>query len=337
MRRAATAGALLLSLARVAAGQETQASESATEQARALFAEGTDKAHHGDWSAALAAYERSEALRPHAVTTYNIGYVERALGRYTRARKMLGRALAENAAHGGVELPEDLAASAKAYLSEVERQIARAVVSVSPEGASVLVDGRPLERATTGGPREVLWAGTRDVGAAEPAPAATFELQIDPGSHVLAISRGGYVDDVSTRTFEPGSEANVVVQLTPRVAEPPARPVAAQASDAQERRSTPARVPIFIALGVGAAGMVAGTVAGAMAFDLKGQGAGHYGQAGTAADVSTVTFIVGAAGVATAGLLWWLSPSGAPPAPSAQGVHVVPWMTPAGGGVAGTF
>src|SRR5579864_117728 len=101
--------AVWLLLAHAASAQTAQesgplAEDSATGQARALFNDGTDKAHRGDWSQALPAFERSEALRPHAVTTYNIGFCERALGRTTRARKMLGKALSENAAHGGVEL-----------------------------------------------------------------------------------------------------------------------------------------------------------------------------------------------------------------------------------------
>src|SRR5689334_11721443 len=93
--------------------------DAATLQARALFSEGTDKAHRGEWSLALAAFQRSWSLHPHAVTAYNIGYCERALGRYTRARKMFGEAFAESAAHGGVELPQELAAAAKTYLAEL--------------------------------------------------------------------------------------------------------------------------------------------------------------------------------------------------------------------------
>src|SRR5258708_11873229 len=90
---------------------------------------------------------------------------------------MLGQALAQNAAHGGVELPEDLAAGAKTYLAELEKQIARVVVTVAPATASILVDGRPLEPAS-GGVRHAVWAGTRDPGAAEQAPAATLPLHV---------------------------------------------------------------------------------------------------------------------------------------------------------------
>jgi hypothetical protein len=55
-------------------------------QARAAFAEGAARVGRADWAGALAAFERSAALRPHPVTTFNLGACERALGHYTRAR-----------------------------------------------------------------------------------------------------------------------------------------------------------------------------------------------------------------------------------------------------------
>jgi hypothetical protein len=326
------------------------AADDATVQARALFNEGIEQARRGDWSMALATFERSAALHPHAVTTYNIGYFERALGRYTRARKMLGRALAESAAHGGDELPEDLTASAKTYLTELERHIARAVVSVSPEGASVLVDGRPLESAASDGARPVFWAGTREPGPAEPAPASTFELEIDPGAHAFVVSKAGYSDDASTRTFEQGSEVGLVLQLSPVGPAAPASVAPASAAQAERGVPSPNRVPLYLALGVGAAGLVTGTAAGIIAIRLKTDS--QIPEAHTVADVSTVAFVLGGAGTATAALLWWASPRAAarpPSQPAAsrparvpsggalRDVQVMPWVTLAGGGIAGTF
>jgi hypothetical protein len=329
----------------------------AATQARDLFNEGADRARRGDWSQALTAFERSGAMRPHAVTTYNIGYCERALGRYTRARKMLGKALAENAAHGGVELPDELATAAKTYLAEVERQIARAVVSLAPEGATVLVDGRPLERAVTDGPRPVLWAGTRDLGSAEPTPASTFQLDLDPGAHTFVVAKAGYADDVATRSFEPGAESNLVIQLSARAA-----PSVASGPEAVEGGgpTVGSRVPAYIAWGVGAAGLVTGAIAGAIAIGenphcSKTTGcepveSRQLGVADTAADVSTAGFIVGGAGAVTGGILWWLSGkrSAASTVKAAKseaslkgrvlhGVEIAPWVTPTGGGVVGTF
>lgn len=333
-----------------AAAPAMPSADDATFQARALFNEGIEQAGRGDWSVALATFERSAALHPHAVTTYNIGYCERALGRYTQARKMLGRALAESAAHGGGELPDDLTASAKTYLTELEQHIARAVVSVSPEGASVLVDGRPLEGAVSDGSRAVFWAGTRELGPAEPAPASTFELEIDPGAHVFVASKAGYSDDASTRTFQQGSEVSLVLQLSPLAPAAPASIAPASAAQAESGVPSPNRLPLYLALGVGAVGLVTGTTAGIVALRLRMDS--QTPEAHTVADVSTVAFVLGGAGTATAAVLWWTSrraaaqphpqpaasrPARVPSGGALRDVQVMPWVTPAGGGIAGTF
>ena len=323
------------------------AEDTATSQARALFTEGTEDANRGDWSQALPAFERSEALRPHAVTTYNIGFCERALGRTMRARKMLGKALAENAAHGGVELPDDLSASARTYLAELERRIARAVVSVSPADSAITVDGAPLERGTTDGPRPVLWAGTRDPGPGEPPPASTFELELDPGSHVLVASRDGYGNEVTTRTFEAGAETALTLTLSVPAPAPAPAPASASAfaPASTPPPAAPSRLPLTLAIVVGGAGLATGAIAGSIAlaqrqklssdcptFSCSGSGATDLSRADTAADVATAGFIVGGIGAATALVIWWLSSRSAPATARLQ-----PWIASGQGGVSGTF
>src|SRR5260370_38383552 len=77
-------------------------------EARKLFVDGAELVKRAQWSEALAAFEQSARLRPHAITTYNIGACHRAMGRYPRARGAFGRPLAEsNAANN--QLPESLA------------------------------------------------------------------------------------------------------------------------------------------------------------------------------------------------------------------------------------
>jgi hypothetical protein len=337
--------------------------DAATAQARALFNEGTESADRGDWSRALSAFERSDGLHAHAVTTYNIAYCERALGRYTRARKIFGKALAESAAHGRNELPDDLASAAKTYLAELEQQIARAVVSVLPEGAAIVVDRRPLEKVT-GGARPVLWAGTREPGLGEPAPTSTFELELDPGPHVLVVSRAGYVEKVVARVLDPGSEEHLTLKLSPLPqpalapppAVPPSSPPSARKMDGSSTR--PNGLPFYVALGLGAAGLATGAVVGGIAlaqkqkvgqscphFACTGDGSTYLARADTAADVSTAGFIAGGAGAATAVAIWWLSKSatgrsrtsGSGGTGRREGLGLAPWVAPTGGGVSGTF
>jgi tetratricopeptide (TPR) repeat protein len=150
-----------------AAGPEPPAPGAVSEapeiqDARDAYRLGVSLIKQGQWNDALAAFERSFRLKPDAVTAFNIGYCERALGRLTRARASFRRALA------APELPPDKAAEARGYVAEVESRLSRVVLTLSPAGASVAVDGRPLEVSHDGGdpraPAAELVAGTREPG-----------------------------------------------------------------------------------------------------------------------------------------------------------------------------
>jgi hypothetical protein len=287
-------------------------------QARAAFAEGIDLARQGRWTEALSALKRSDELRPHAITTYNIGYCERSLGRYTRARKMLAKALIDHKARGERELSADLITALQRYLEESERQIAKVTVSVSPETATVKVDGRPLEIVATDGPRPVVLAGTRDVGPAEIVPAKTFDVHIDPGTHEFVVSTKDQGDVATTQTFLPG--AAVAIQLNGPETR---RPKDTSTNLVEETGSPghPNRTPAWIALGVGGVGAVVGTVSGAMAFakktsvedacglDPNSMNCNNKKQSGfLAADISTVAFIVAGVGAGVGVVLLLLTP-----------------------------
>ena len=113
----------------------------------------------------------------HAVTTYNIAFCERALGRYARARKSFARAIA---APGG-ELPEALATESRGYLAEIDQRLVRAVIALTRPGAALAVDGRPLESGGGAPAHPTLVAGTRDPGPAEAVKAASFDLLLESG------------------------------------------------------------------------------------------------------------------------------------------------------------
>jgi hypothetical protein len=273
--------------------------------ARAAFHHGTELARQERWVEALQAFERSDALHPHAITTYNIGYCERLLGHSTRARKMLAKALADHHARGDVELPAELVSAAQAYLSEADRQIARVRVTITP--GAVAVDGRPLELAANEGPRTVLLAGTRAVGQPEVPPSFTFEVLLDPGTHVFVLSVSGRPDVVANETLAPGSQISLDLRL-PEALESAKQPVG-QPEVAASPADKPNRVPAFVAFGVGAAGLAVGTVSGLIALGKKGavrsacegtdtSSCTRERDAGNlAADISTSSFIAGGVAV----------------------------------------
>lgn len=280
-------------------------------------------ARQGQWRDALAAFERSSELHPHPVTTYNIGYVERALGHFTRARKFMQLALVQSS--GAETLPEDLAALARGYLVEIEPKLARVAVTIEAVDVALTIDGRPLE-VTQSAPqqRPLLVAGTASPGPAERPPAMAFDLLIDPGTHVILVSIPGKQDTAVTCAFDRGS--STTLQL-PEPAKPASPPSTAQPRRVQQRSEaapssdeTNLAPVMWTAFGIGAAGIVTGSVFGVLALDKQStledacssptdcpkSSQGDIDHLNTYALVADIAFIVGAVGAGTGGVLWFL-------------------------------
>jgi len=301
----------------VAPASEDASSDPKLAEARTAFKEGTSLARQAQWGEALLAFERSQNLRPHTFTTYNIGYCERALGRYTRARKLLARALAENDARGGTALSADVVNDARKYLAEMDKRVARATVTLDPTDAAVAVDGRPLEVVAGDRTPQVLSAGTRELGPGEVPHSASFELLVDPGSHVFTVSRTGSNDLVVARTFSAGATTPVDLKLIVKAAPLDDNRAAVRPSPASDAK--PNRLPGYILLGVGAAGLATGSVAGILAIQSEHRldqacrvksscpptAASEHDTLNRWADVSTIAFSVGvvAVGLSTVLLL----------------------------------
>jgi hypothetical protein len=177
-------------------------------EARQRFVEGAALVKNAQWAEAEAAFEQSARLHPHAVTTFNLGACERAMGRYTRARSLFERALAEHTAGTG-KLPEALVEEARGLEAELDRLLSRVEVTVDPPDAALAVDGRPLQATTPG----VLVAGLLPPGPGTPPPSGKFTLLVDPGSHVLTLQQKGFSEVAVNKTFAPGAQAQLLLQL----------------------------------------------------------------------------------------------------------------------------
>ena len=188
------------------------ASAEPTEEARQAFRDGAEKAKSGQWQRAIQAFQRSSTLRPHATTTYNIGYCEMMLGHATRARTYLRRAVAEDDERA--EQLGTLRASAEQHLASVEKQVARLSVD-APAGARLSVDGRPLSFESSG-PPTVLVAGVRDEGEADELPDGPVVVLLDPGQHkvMLVFQSGG--EETRSLTLEPGATERLVFREASR-------------------------------------------------------------------------------------------------------------------------
>jgi hypothetical protein len=230
------------------------------QEARDAYRLGISLTKHGQWSDALAAFERSARLNPAAVTAFDIGYCERALGRFTRARRSFQRAL------GAPELPADKASETRGYLAEIESRLSRAVVTLSPAAAAVAVDGRPLE-ADGGDPRRAeRIAGTREPGPPEVVGASSFTLVLDPGAHVIVVAAPGLPDAVVTRDLAPGATTTLTLSPGAAPAAPPLAPLAPLTPlDKPLPGRSAQRLGAVTAFGVGGAGVVVGAVFGALA------------------------------------------------------------------------
>ena len=181
-------------------------------KARDLFRRGAALVQAAQWAEALAAFEQSSELRPHPITTYNIGACERALGRYTVARATLQRALVDDSSDNG-KLPGSLRAEAKGYIAEIERVLVHVDLTVAPTDAALAVDGRPLAAFVAPGVGRELVAGLREPGHGEVVPAGQGALVLDPGTHLLTLSRKGFSDQLVTKTFKPGSRHSLTLNL----------------------------------------------------------------------------------------------------------------------------
>jgi len=184
---------------------DVQAVDPTREEATAAFKEGTKLVGETKWAEALTSFERAQSLVPHAITLFNMGVCQRALGRYTVARRTFTAALAEHNTKRTV-LPQQLEQDARAYLEEMANLLVRVRVTVAPEAASLAVDGRPLfldERKGESGEPLVV-AGILPPGKGKTVPAGTFDLEMDFGRHVLTFSRSGHSDVIVANDFSAG-------------------------------------------------------------------------------------------------------------------------------------
>ena len=177
-------------------------------EARDAFVKATELAKRAQWAEALASFERSSSLRPHPVTTYNIGFCQRALGAYTLARDAFAQALHDDEAKGGGQLPEMLKTEATGYVAEIDALLSSVTVHLSPPGAIVAIDGRPLDARVVGG-APIFVAGVRPPGPGEAAPGSEFRVRLNPGLHILSFTRTGFAAAVERKTLQPGANPDL--------------------------------------------------------------------------------------------------------------------------------
>jgi hypothetical protein len=203
------------------------------DQARALFREGNELRDKNDMRGALAKYEAAHALFATPITGLEVGRTHLQLGELLAAR---------DAFVAAVKLPvkpqesaNTAAARAEAarLAGEVEARIPKIVVSVeSTEPAQIEIDG---------------------------SVAAQAPRQVDPGKHVVVVRSGSAVRTSEVVLVERETREIKVSFAAPAAPASPALPPAPPAKEPSGRPTW-----VWVGFGVAGAGVVVGSIAGAM-------------------------------------------------------------------------
>ena len=150
-------------------------------QADRYFKSGVALYKEGKYSEALAEFQRAYEIAPHPLVLYNIAGCYRELSRYSDAVKAYERFLAE----GKGQVPSGRLTAAQSELDGILARIARVTVTVSPDGATLLVDGQ-------------------EIGTLVEMP-----LILSPGSHELIARAAGRKDTTRTVRVASGDEHSI--------------------------------------------------------------------------------------------------------------------------------
>ncbi|HEY3820838.1 MAG TPA: hypothetical protein VGL81_26925 [Polyangiaceae bacterium] len=305
---------LVLSLAATASAQPTAADR---ETARALMDDGDRKAEAHDDAGALRSYRAADEMMHVPSTAIEVVKTLARMGQLVEARD---QALAL------LRLPRTEPEPTPFVAARAEAERLAASLAVRIPTLSLHVTGLAAGEVPT----------VRVDGELVPPDALPLPRRADPGVHHIVASAPGRADVLRDVQLAEGHAAPVELSFGPviGVVPPPAPVVAPAPLPAIPLESAPAPASsspgaaTWAALGVGAAGLVVGTIAGILelskASAVKGQchgnacpesERGELSDANTLANVSNIGLGVGVAGAAVGAVLYFIAPR-APVQPS---------------------
>jgi hypothetical protein len=318
--------------------------------ARAAAQEGLNAFREERWADCSDLFGRAESLMhapPHLLYSARCNA---KLGHYVAARELYRKILGENLTADAPPAFRGAQASAKDELVDVEPKLARLKIVV--QGA----DGKPV-------------SVTMD-GVAVPAAVIGIPRQVDPGEHALLATAEGLASDTVKVTLAEKEQKEVVLELVPSKAQPASDAAGAESGAGTASASTalgPAqdlgrpgkpglRIGSYVAFGVGAVGLAAGTVFTLRSRSKRSEVEGLCGasfnncptdqrekvnslndEATTSYTLGLVGFGVGVVGVGAGVALFILSSGKKPDGGPTAGVSLQPWVAPNGAGVVGRF
>jgi hypothetical protein len=304
------ASGLALFLVAGAARAEPSASDRAT--ARVLADEAGDALDQKSYEIAADKFGRADALVHAPTLLLGLARAEVGLHKYVEANENYQRIIREGVAPGAPPSFVKALQDAQRETKAITPKLAWVTVSLKEPAASVVtIDGVELPKA-----------------------AMDVKRAMNPGSHVVKASADGYNPTTTTIDMKEGESKAVTLVLDPLTSsgtpaptpatittETAAPAATADASDDAASGASRQRTYGFIGLGVGAAGLVVGGVAGLVAIGRhntletecpngKCQPSGQATIDGfrSMAAVSTVGFIVGGVAAAAGGALILTAP-----------------------------
>ncbi|MGE0396675.1 MAG: hypothetical protein AB7T06_08165 [Kofleriaceae bacterium] len=150
------------------------------------FKSGVELYKEAKYTEALAEFERAYEISPHPLVLYNIAVCHRELSHYQQAVKFYKRFIGE----GKGQVPNAKLTTAQTELDSILARIARVTVTVSPDGATLLVDDQEL--------------GT----------LVEMPIVLPPGEHRLVARMTGRTDAVRVIRVASGDELSVDLKTT---------------------------------------------------------------------------------------------------------------------------
>jgi hypothetical protein len=323
---APSAALLLLSLARVAVAQPSAADR---ETARTLMDDGDRKTEARDDAGALRSYRAADGIMHVPSTGIEVAKTLARLGQLIEAR---------DAALALIRLPRAEPEPPPFVAARAEAERLAASLAARIPALALQVTGLAAGEAPV----------VRVDGEAVTPEALPLPRKANPGPHHVVASAAGREDVVRDVRLSEGQTAPVELAFGPALSAAPVAPLPPAVLPSLPPESPPASrspgVATWTSLGVGAAGLVVGTVVGVLelsrASTVKGQcqgnacpasARGDLNDANTLATISDVAFGVGLAGAALGAVFYFTAPT-APVRPSVG-------LVPGGGrvGVGGSF
>lgn len=252
------------------------------EHARELMADGRDKRDKNDLPGALESFKQADAIMHVAPTGYEVAKTQQALGKLVEARDTVDAILKLPVNPNDPPQFAEARSKAEALGKELDAKLGHLKIAPSSPGASVKVDDQP---------------------------ATSLEPRVAPGKHV--VTEGDTHVEVTV-----GAGETKDVALVPGPVRPP--------NDGGGEPPKKSGIPTLslIGFGVGAAGLVVGSVTGIMAMSAESDLSTACGEAKkckpteqdnldsakTKATISTVGFIVAGVGIAVGVVGFFVTP-----------------------------